>query len=146
MKEVSESLEDYLEEIYQICETRQVARVKEIAEKMQVSTASVVGALRALRRKGLAHQERYGYIRLTKAGREVAENVFGRHQALTKFFHEILGIPLRRAEEEACRAEHSLGAETVERMILLKEFMETRGRLKENCIDMYRKFLKEKEK
>lgn len=145
MKEVSESQEDYLEAIYQICEQSQVARVKEIAKRMEVSTASVVGALRVLRERGLAEQERYGYVRLTQMGCELAKNVSDRHQALAEFFQKVLGVSPTQAEQDACKAEHTLAPEIIRRLILLKEFMTTQSRTKGGYLAKFQKFLKEKE-
>jgi len=142
---VSASLEDYLEAIYEICRNRRVARVKEIAAWMEVTNASVVGALRSLRDKGLVEQERYGYIRLTKSGRELARDVSNRHQTLADFFNQVLGLGRGRAEQDACKAEHTLAPETVGRLILLKEFLGTRASPKEACLDSFRKFIQEKE-
>jgi DtxR family Mn-dependent transcriptional regulator len=142
---VSASLEDYLEAIYGICKTSPVARVKEIAARLEVTNASVVGALRSLREKGLVEQERYGYIRLTKSGRELARDVSNRHQALADFFHQVLGLGRGRAEQDACKAEHTLAAETIGRLILLKEFLGTQASPKQAGLDGFRKFIHEKE-
>ncbi len=142
---VSASLEDYLEAIYEICKTSSVARVKEIAARLEVTNASVVGALRVLREKGLIEQERYGYIRLTKSGRELARDVSNRHQALADFFNSVLGIGKGKAESDACKAEHTLAAETIGRLILLKEFLGTKASPKQAGLDSFRKFIHERE-
>lgn len=146
MQAVSESLENYLETIFQICEQSQVARVKEVASRMKVTNASVVGALRELRKRGLASQERYGYISLTQKGRKLAQEVCNRHQALADFFQEVLGLSWLQAQQNACKAEHILEADTIARLILLKEFMETRDRFKETRLSKFKKFLREKER
>ncbi len=142
---VSASLEDYLEAIYRICRESQVARVKQLAARLKVTNASVVGALRVLRGKGLIEQERYGYIRLTKAGRELAREVSNRHQVLADFFQQVLGLRRFRAEQDACQAEHLLGSETIERLIWLKEFMSRKGANREACLERFQKFINERE-
>jgi len=142
---VSASLEDYLEAIYRISQVSQVARVKEISARMEVTNASVVGALRALRGKGLIEQERYGYIRLTRSGKELARDVSNRHQALAEFFNQVLGLSQARSEQDACQAEHTLAAKTIERLILLKEFMALKGAAREAGLDRFQKFINEKE-
>ena len=142
---MTESMEDYLEAIYEICKLSRVARVKQISERMGVTNASVVGALRVLREKGLIEQERYGYIRLTKSGRERARCVANRHQALAEFFQDVLGISRSQAEQDACKAEHNLGAETIGRLILLKEFLAVSGSSRKEGMNKFKKFIEERE-
>jgi DtxR family transcriptional regulator, Mn-dependent transcriptional regulator len=142
MEHISGSLEDYLEAIYQIAEKSRVARVKDISQRLGVKSASVVGALRALRSKGLIDQERYGYIKLTKPGERVAEDVLGRHQALSSFFSHVLGLDAYHAEDEACSAEHCLGEETISRLVLLQEFLTCQSREKNLRLKQFNGFLK----
>jgi Mn-dependent DtxR family transcriptional regulator len=54
-------MEDYLEAIYQLCREEGVARVKGIAERLEVTNPSVVGAVKNLKRRKLVWQERYIY-------------------------------------------------------------------------------------
>jgi DtxR family transcriptional regulator, Mn-dependent transcriptional regulator len=127
MEKMSESLEDYLEAICQICEKSQVARVKELSRRLGVKSASVVGALRVLRDKGLVSQEPYGYIKLTRSGEKAALDVLRRHRALYGFFSDVLGLDPAVAEHEACRAEHALNKETFKRLSRLQEFIAHKG-------------------
>jgi len=43
---LSSQMEDYLEAIYHLCRDEGVARVKAIADRLEVTTPSVVGAIR----------------------------------------------------------------------------------------------------
>jgi len=125
MKEITASLEDYLKAIYQILQEHPVARVKEISHRLQVTNASVVGALRHLREQGLVEQEPYGYIHLTEQGEKIAREISSRHQALKEFFQEVLELGEEVADGDACRTEHSLSPETIERIIILGEFFKS---------------------
>ena len=66
---LSSSLEDYLEAIFNLLKESNIARSKDIAESLGVSRASVTGALRVLKEKGLANYKPYDYITLTETGR-----------------------------------------------------------------------------
>ncbi len=121
---LSASLEDYIEAIYHIIEEKMVARSKEIAERLDVSRASVTEALRALSKRGLINYSPYEAITLTKLGKTVAEDVIFRHNALKQFFVEVLAIDDHIAEEGACRIEHAAPAEIINRMINFTEFMQ----------------------
>jgi DtxR family Mn-dependent transcriptional regulator len=122
--DLSASLEDYIEAIYHIIEEKLVARSKEIAARLKVSRASVTEALRALSKKGLINYAPYEAITLTDYGREVAEDVIFRHEALKRFFIEVLAIDMTIAEDGACRIEHAAPPEIISRMISFTKFMQ----------------------
>lgn len=120
---LSASLEDYIEAIYHIVEEKLVARSKEIAARLGVSRASVTEALRALAKKGLINYEPYEAITMTELGRQVAEDVIFRHDALKLFFIEVLAIDEQTAEEAACKVEHSAPEPVITRIVHFTEFL-----------------------
>ncbi|TKB25292.1 metal-dependent transcriptional regulator [Desulfopila sp. IMCC35006] len=122
--DLSASLEDYIEAIYHIIEEKLVARSKEIAARLGVSRASVTEALRALSKKDLINYSPYEAITLTDEGKLVAEDVIFRHEALKRFFIEVLTIEDSLAEEGACKIEHAAPPEIIARMISFTEFMQ----------------------
>lgn len=140
--DLSASLEDYIEAIYHIIDEKLVARSKEIAARLDVSRASVTEALRALSKKGLINYAPYEAITLTSEGKEVAEDVIFRHQALKKFFIEVLVIDEEIAEDGACRIEHAAPPEIIERMIRFTEFMQVCPRGGEQLITGFNDFCK----
>jgi len=117
---LSSSLEDYIETIFLLDNEGMVVRVKDIAEKLDVSLPSVNQALSVLKKKSLIEHEKYGYVELTDRGRRIGEKIYGRHKILLKFLTEILEVPREVAEDEACRIEHYIGAQTQQR---LKDFI-----------------------
>lgn len=123
-QDLSASLEDYIEAIYHIIEDKLVARSKEIAARLKVSRASVTEALRALSKKGLINYAPYEAITLTDDGKKIAEDVIFRHEALKKFFTDVLAIDDKIAEDGACRLEHAAPPELIARMISFTEFMQ----------------------
>lgn len=125
MEVLTPSLEDYLEAILVTELRKKVVRVKDIVKSLNVRSASVIGALKALAQKGLVVHERYGYIELTKEGATTAEKIYGKHQTLSKFFHEILGIDSKTAAKDACQIEHYIDKKTMDRIVKFIEFIET---------------------
>lgn len=114
MMDLSASNQDYLEAIWDLsCEGDQVRSV-DIAEKMNVSRASVNKAIGILKSMSYITQERYGCIILTKSGRLAASKIRDRHDTLKYFFCEILGVDEDLAEQDACRMEHAISKETFE--------------------------------
>jgi DtxR family Mn-dependent transcriptional regulator len=120
---LSAQMEDYLEAISNLCRDGGVARVRDIARRLEVSTASVVGALRSLKDKGLAEQEPYGYVSLTDSGGKAASSVVHRHEVLRGFLENVLGLDPGAASEDACRIEHAVSPETLARLAAMAEFL-----------------------
>jgi DtxR family Mn-dependent transcriptional regulator len=120
---LSASLEDYLEAIYNLADEDDFARSTDIAKLLGVSKASVTGALRALSEKGLANYEPYGRISLTRQGRAAAAEVAHKHDILTSFFVDVLGIETKIAQKAACKSEHALGQDVISRLLLFIQFV-----------------------
>ena len=117
---MTQSLEDYLEAIYMLIEERQTAQVRDVAKLLAVKMPSVVKAIHELKELELVTQEPYGPILLTKKGRAVARHVLNRHELLRKFL-VMLGVSRRTADRDACRMEHILSAETLDKIRIYTE-------------------------
>ena len=144
--DLSASLEDYLEAIYNLAEAKTVARSRDIAETLGVSRSSVTGALRALKQRGLINHEPYGYTTLTDEGRQEAAAVVRKHDILTSFFMNVLGIEASAAQSAACRAEHTLGAEVIGRLLSFIEFVTDDGEKGYDILAEFRKYVRKQEK
>lgn len=108
---LSASLEDYLEAILILERRNRVARVKEIAEALNVQMPSVSGAVKTLRSKGLVLYEKNSYIRLSEKGMEVATSIQNRHLALAGFLRKVLCLDANEAQDLACKIEHVITPE-----------------------------------
>ncbi len=124
--QLTESLEDYLEAIAELIAVEGHAHTKEIAEKLNVKMPSVTGALRQLERMGCIVYNTHYPVQLTPQGKEIADRVVKRHRILKQFFSGILGLSMEKASETACRLEHAVDEETIERFILFSEAIENR--------------------
>ena len=123
-RKLSSNMEDYLEAIA-VLKKKGIARVKDLAKLLNVKTSSVTSALNTLARSGLVVHERYGYIELTPEGENLAYEVQRRHDMLFKFLTEVLKIDPNVAKEDACRMEHSVSHQTLERITKFIKFVET---------------------
>jgi DtxR family transcriptional regulator, Mn-dependent transcriptional regulator len=123
-REQTASMEDYLEAIAKLGEGRKVVKVKQLSEMLGVKMPSVTSALKKLSEQELVEHERYGHINLTPEGNKVARDVICRHEALTRFFAQALGINQETAEEDACKIEHVISPFSMERLAKFVEFIE----------------------
>lgn len=138
--DLSASLEDYLEAIFNIAGQSKIARSKDIAKMLCVSKSSVTGALRVLKEKGLANHEPYGYVTLTRAGQAAAAEIARKHSILKSFFVNVLGIETDVAQEAACKVEHALGPAIITRLLLFIEFMAQGGKNDRDAANEFKRF------
>jgi DtxR family Mn-dependent transcriptional regulator len=115
LAELSASQEAYLEAIY-ILEHTGGAIAARVADRLGVRAPSVSGALRRLEAQALLQAGGDRALRLTPAGRRLAEQVMRRHRVLERWLVEGLGLDWARAHAEAQRMEHAVSAEVVDRL------------------------------
>jgi len=106
MAEISSSLEDYIEAVYDIYLKNGKVKAVDVARQLKVSRASVTEALQKLEQIGLINYGYYGSISVTDEGVRKAKEVIRKHKTLAEFFENILGVEHNLAEETACKIEH----------------------------------------
>jgi len=121
--ELSENMENYLEAILDLEKTKKVARAKDIAERLGLQKGSVSGALKVLKEKALIHYEPYSFITLTAKGKKIAEAITRRHKVLHDFLENVLQVDANKAENTACRMEHAIDEEILERLVAFIEYI-----------------------
>ena len=139
---LSASLEDYLEAILNITSKTDVARSRDIAKSLGVSRASVTGALRVLKEKGLANYKPYGYVTLTESGQATATDIVRKHNILKSFFIDVLGIESEVAQKAACKAEHELDPEIIQKLLSFIEFVTQSSNNGRDLADEFQNFCK----
>ena len=119
-KNLSPTAEDYLEVMLVLEKEHGRIRVKDIAARLGVRPSSVIDYLKRLTHEGLVEYRPGSRIKLTSKGREIAEEIYRRHQIIKEFLI-LLGVPPDIAEKDACYIEHGLHKETLDKII---EFIE----------------------
>ena len=141
---LSESLEDYLEAIYNEVKLKWEAKVTDISNILNVKKASVTGALISLKNKKLINYEPYSSITLTKEGERLAAEIIERHTVMCEFLENILNLPKDEAIENACKMEHIMSEIMFERMtkfsIFVQELCKNSPELKEKILNLYKYF------
>jgi len=112
-REVTATVEEYLENIFRLQEERGRARTKELAERIGVTLGTVTNMVEDLEHQGLVVHEPYKGVRLTEEGRRVALDVVRRHRLSERLLTDILKMPMSRVHKAACELEHSLGEDVI---------------------------------
>ena len=113
--QIHQSAEDYLETILML--TQRMGRVRsiDVVNELGYTKASVSIAMKKLRENGYIAVDGEGNLTLLDPGREIAERIYSRHRLLTHFFIQ-LGVDEKTAAEDACKAEHILSEQTLEKI------------------------------
>ena len=111
----NESSEMYLETILLLTEKQAHVRAIDVVHSTGYTKPSVSRAVGLLKQSGKIEVDENGYITLTAEGKAQASKVLERHHVLSQFLAQ-LGVSPETAEEDACKMEHVISDETVEKM------------------------------
>lgn len=139
---LSESLEDYLEAIYNEILKKNEAKVTDISNILNVKKASVTGALISLKNKGLINYQPYSAITLTELGEKLAADIIEKHKVMSEFLENILNLPKDEAIENACKMEHIMSETMFSRMtkfsVFIQELCKAQPELKTKISELYK--------
>lgn len=134
---LTESMENYLEVILELEKTNKVARAKDIADKLDIQRGSVTGALKTLHKKGLINYEPYSFITLSASGKKLAKDIAYRHEVLEDFLTTVLRIDPDIAADTACRMEHAVDSDTLERLVCFIDYLHLCPRAGREWLDSF---------
>ena len=113
---LSSTHEMYLKVLYRLEVENDMGRVRDMAKGLGVTPSTVSAVLKKLEQAGLVLHDHYGVIKLTLAGRRVAQCVVRRFDVIKSFLMEVLRLDVEAAEVDACMMEHAVSPGTVNRM------------------------------
>lgn len=108
---LSESIQDYLKEIYKLAVGGERATTTAIARRLGVSAPSVTAMLKKLAVLGLVVHEPYHGATLSETGERIAVEVVRHHRLLELYLMQTLGMSIEDVHAEADRLEHALSEE-----------------------------------
>ncbi|BAB67135.1 metal-dependent transcriptional regulator [Sulfurisphaera tokodaii] len=113
--ELSEPLENYLKEIYEIELLKGYARVSDLILAFNVSPGTVSKALEKLEKIGLIERDNKK-IKLTAEGKKIAEKLIRAHRLSERLLTDIIGLDWIRAHQLAHRLEHIWPEDVVDKI------------------------------
>ncbi|MHA1607081.1 MAG: metal-dependent transcriptional regulator [Candidatus Freyarchaeota archaeon] len=142
---VSSRAEDYLKGIHEIIRRKGYARIKDIANELNVKPSTAVDMVRRLARSGLVVYEKRGAVTLTPKGGEVAEAVKRRHDIFLKFL-ELIMVPRQIALKDAHILEHHLDPKTILQLSRFVDFLNERkaSDLVNELVSQFKEYCKSK--
>jgi DtxR family Mn-dependent transcriptional regulator len=113
---LTRSVEDYLKAIYRLSPRGRPAATSEIAQRLELSPASVSGMVKRLSEQGLLEHVPYRGVQLTPEGRRAALRMLRRHRLIEAYLVAFLGYTWDTVHDEAERLEHAVSDTLVDRM------------------------------
>ena len=110
------AVQDYLKAIYQLGGGRYDVPTSALAERLDVSPASVSGMLRRLHEQGLVSHKRYQGVKLTRRGAREAVEMIRHHRLLELYLAQVVGMPWDKVHDEADALEHVISEELESRL------------------------------
>ena len=115
MKNLTKSIEDYIEAIYMIEQEKRTIKSVDIASRLNVSKPAVNKAMNELNELNLIEKSNYSDIVLTEEGRKLAKKIYDKHILIYEFLLSI-GVSKENASIDCCKIEHVISEETAECM------------------------------
>ena len=116
------NMEDYLEAIWNLQSRKGYIKVKDIADKLEVTRPSVSEMIKKLAENNYILYEKYGGIVFTDQGKKLAQEIKRRHTLLVEFL-KIIGVDEQNAQTDACKLEHDVSPETITCLLGFVEFI-----------------------
>ena len=112
----TESVEEYVEGVYRLQKEMDKVTTGEIATYMIVSPASASNMIKKLASLGLVSHVPYKGIKLTKHGEKLARQMTRAHRVIERFLVDELQLPWNDVHELACKLEHYINDDIIERI------------------------------
>lgn len=103
---LSPAMEDYLKAIFHLGRSGESVTTQALADRMEVSPASVTKMLKRLAEVRMVKYEKYQGVFLTESGRRVAVEILRHHRLLELFLTRALGYSWDEVHDEAELLEH----------------------------------------
>jgi DtxR family Mn-dependent transcriptional regulator len=116
------NIEDYLEAIWDLQKNKGYIKVKDIADKLEVTRPSVSEMIKKLSENEYIIYEKYGGIIFTGRGKKLAQEIKKRHNLFVEFLR-IIGVSEENAQQDACKLEHDVSPETITCLLEFVEFI-----------------------
>ena len=114
---VTIATQDYLKVIHKLSRDSKAVSTNAIADRLDVSQASVTAMLKKMSEVKLITYTPYYGVNLTEPGRKIALEIIRHHRLLELYLFEALGYSWDTVHEEAEKLEHVISEEFEERIV-----------------------------
>ncbi|MDI3480753.1 MAG: hypothetical protein PWQ97_408 [Tepidanaerobacteraceae bacterium] len=128
-KNLTPSMEDYLEMIYRSCSTEGYVRINQLAEQLNVKASSASKVVQKLAQMGYLAYEKYGIIQMTQKGTILGSFLLNRHKTVENFLINLGVKDTVLVDTEMI--EHHISMDTLEKIERLNDFLDANPEIAE---------------
>lgn len=139
--ELTHSAVHHLMAVYELKKNRGYARGVDVSKYLDITRGSAFITLKNLLEKGFLEEDENKFYSLTEKGMEIVNNVLAIRSLFIRFFTEVLNLPEKIAEEEACKIEHLISIDTARRLMSFLGFYLNDSPLSRQVREEYRRFM-----
>jgi len=111
-KELTASMEDYIEMIYRLSKESNYTRIQDLAKNLNVQPPSVTKMIQKLSELSLLKYKKYDVIILEEKGKLLGKKLYNRHITIEKLL-KIIGVEEANILSETEKIEHTISDETL---------------------------------
>lgn len=113
---ISHSAIHYLFAIKELLEKNGYARMIDISKKLKITPWSCSTGIKSLLKKWFIVEDTNKFVQLSKTGTSIINEVLGNRETLYNFFKNTLKVSDEKSLINACKIEHLIGSEVIEKM------------------------------
>lgn len=113
MKCLTPSMQHYIKALFVLSSDNEGVHIREIAEKLGVTKASVSIAMKVLQKDDFVYRGRNRLVFLTEKGENQALCLTEKYKIIKCFLIEVLQLDSEIAAQDACAIEHVISTETL---------------------------------
>ncbi len=124
-KMLSHSAVHHLVTIAELLEEHGYARVSDVSRRLEITRGSASITLKRLKERGLVTEDKRRFLGLSESGQQIAHSVQMKKKIMMTLFKDFLGVDATQADQDTCKIEHLISAETADRAARLLRFIES---------------------
>lgn len=122
-KRLTASMEDYLEMLYRLSQTKGYTRIHELSSALNVQPSAATRMVQRLAEMKFINYQKYGILELSESGKQTGASLLVRHNIIEKFLRS-LGVADSHILEETEKIEHTISKETLGCISVFLDFIE----------------------
>jgi Mn-dependent DtxR family transcriptional regulator len=115
---LTHSAAHHLMAIKEIRDSQGYVRVSDVARHLGITTGSASANIKGLKARGLVNMDPNKFLVMTVEGDKLVSGVLDRRAVIFELLHRVVGVDDEQAEIDACKTEHLLSDESLQKLKL----------------------------
>lgn len=135
--ELTHSAAHYLMTVHALLNEKGYCRAADVAKELGIARSSASMGIHMLINKSYLKEDGNKFLKLTPAGKQLAEEIIGKKVVLKRFLQDILKVKPHQAEIDTCKIEHLISSETGASLLSFIRFMSSEESLVKKTLQKF---------